>query len=362
MINRKPIYVTKPYLPDINKYKNYIDLIYSSGQLTNDGNLVQELEKRLEDYLDVKNVVCVSNGTMALQLAYKALELQGEVITSPFSFIATTSSLIWDNLKPAFVDIDKKTLNLDFRKITPLINKNTSAILPVHVFGNPCEVEKIEDIVSQNKIKLIYDASHAFGVKYKGRSVLSYGDISTLSFHATKLFHTIEGGALVCKSDDLAEKIKQMRNFGFNRGNIQGLGINAKMNEFQAAMGICILDDIDLIRKKRQQVWEIYREELQNIIEFQVWNPNSLNNYAYAPIILNSEKDLLSIDRKLQEINIFSRRYFYPSLDSIKFIKGKRNSLNSIDISSRIMCLPLYENLELEDISRIIATIKKNLV
>mgnify|MGYP000261033012 CR=1 FL=1 len=247
------INVTKSYLPNIEKYKSYIDEIYKTAWLTNQGPLVQKLEKRLAQYLGVKNIVLVSNGTIALEIAYRALDLKGEVITTPFSFVATTSSLVTNRLTPIFVDIDEKTFNLNPKNIEKKITSRTSAILPVHVFGNACEVEEIKKIANKHNLKVIYDAAHAFDVKYKDKSLLSYGDISTLSFHATKLFHTIEGGALIINDDSLLEKVRYLINFGIkNQEEIPHLGTNAKMNEFEAAMGLCILDDIENIKNSRK--------------------------------------------------------------------------------------------------------------
>ena len=248
------INVTKSYLPNIEKYKNYIDEIYKTAWLTNQGPLVQKLEKRLAQYLGVKNIVLVSNGTIALEIAYRALDLKGEVITTPFSFVATTSSLVTNRLTPIFVDIDEKTFNLSPKNIEEKITSKTSAILPVHVFGNACEVEEIEQIANKHNLKVIYDAAHAFDVKYKDNSVLNYGDISTLSFHATKLFHTIEGGALIINDDELVQKVRYLINFGIKSPTeIPHLGTNAKMNEFEAAMGLCILDDIEDIKTNRKK-------------------------------------------------------------------------------------------------------------
>ncbi|MBE0421182.1 DegT/DnrJ/EryC1/StrS family aminotransferase [Pseudoalteromonas nigrifaciens] len=244
--------VTKSYLPNKKKYKTYIDRIYDSGWLTNNGSLLKELEQRLKEYLGVKHIILVANGSLALQLAYKSLELKGEVITTPFSFAATTSTLVWEGLKPIFADIDPNSFNIDTNLIEKNITPETSAIVPVHVFGNPCNVEKIQEIAQKHNLKVIYDAAHAFGTEYKGQSVLNYGDISTLSFHATKLFHTIEGGAVITNDDELAQKIRLLMNFGIvSPVKVNSLGTNAKMNEFEAAMGLCVLDEIDLVKSER---------------------------------------------------------------------------------------------------------------
>ena len=355
------INVTKSYLPNKDKYKKYIDEIYENGWLTNQGPLVQRLEKRLAQYLGVKNIVLVSNGTIALEIAYRALDLKGEVITTPFSFVATTSSLVTNKLIPIFVDINEKTFNLNPKNIEKKITSRTSAILPVHVFGNACEVEQIETIANKHNLKVVYDAAHAFDVKYKDKSVLNYGDISTLSFHATKLFHTIEGGALIINDDSLLEKVRYLINFGIkNQEEIPHLGTNAKMNEFEAAMGLCILDDIEKIKTNRKKVVENYRENLNNIVQFQEQNINASENYSYFPILFKNEEELLKVQKALNEKQIFPRRYFYPSLDTLDYIKPKQICEISQDISKRILCLPLYVGIEKFSQNKIMEILRKN--
>lgn len=355
------INVTKSYLPNIEKYKSYIDEIYKTAWLTNQGPLVQKLEKRLAQYLGVKNIVLVSNGTIALEIAYRALDLKGEVITTPFSFVATTSSLVTNRLTPIFVDIDEKTFNLSPENIEEKITSKTSAILPVHVFGNACEVEEIEKIAKKSNLKVIYDAAHAFDVKYKDNSLLNYGDISTLSFHSTKLFHTIEGGALIINDDELVQKVRYLINFGIkNQEEIPHLGTNAKMNEFEAAMGLCVLDDIENIKNSRKEVYETYQKELKDLVQFQEQNINASQNYSYFPIVLKSEEQLLKIQKALNDENIFPRRYFYPSLDTLEYIEPKQECKISRDISKRILCLPIYSELEFENQKKIIKMISLN--
>lgn len=356
------INVTKTYLPDINKYKHYIDIIYKNGWVTNYGPLVQELEKRLADFLGVKNLILVANGTVALEIAYRALGLKGFVITTPFSFVATTSSLVSNGLLPIFADINPKSYNLDPKNIEKLITPNTSAILPVHVFGNACEVEEIEQIAHKYNLKVIYDAAHAFNVRYKGKSIANYGDITTLSFHATKLFHTIEGGALIINNDELVQKARYLINFGIkNEEEIPHLGTNAKMNEFEAAMGLCILDDIEEIILKRKKIWNIYREELEGYVGFQELNPHMDYNFSYFSVLFESEEQLLKVKKSLNEKNIFPRRYFYPSLDTLSYIEPKQECPISRDISKRILCLPIFAGLEEAIQYIIIKTIKENL-
>ena len=352
------INVTKTYLPDIDKYKSYIDEIYANGQLTNNGPLVQKLERRLQEYLGVNNVILVANGTLALDVAYRVLDLTGDVISTPFSFIATTSSIVSNGLNPLFSDISPRTFNIDPSLIEENLTSKTSAIVPVHVFGNACEVEGIQKIADRHNLKVVYDAAHAFDIKYKDQSVLNYGDISTLSFHATKLFHTIEGGALIIKDDELANKARILINFGIdNTGEISNLGMNAKMNEFEAAMGLCVLDDINLILEKRKATYNNYDQALSGTVRLQEKNNNSSNNYAYFPIVLESEDQLLSIVQKLNKIQIFPRRYFRPSLNKLNYVEQGQACPISEDISNRVLCLPLSHSIKEKDQNIIVNTI-----
>lgn len=356
------INVTKTYLPSKEKYKKYIDEIYENGWLTNNGPMVKKLEKRLTDYLGVKNIVLVSNGTIALEIAYRTLGLKGFVVTTPFSFVATTSSLVTNDLLPIFADINEKTFNINSKNLEKSITKNTSAILPVHVFGNACEVEEIEKIAKQYNLKVIYDAAHAFDVKYKDKSILNYGDISTLSFHSTKLFHTIEGGALIINDDELVQKARYLINFGIkNAEEIPELGTNAKMNEFEAAMGLCVLDDIEEIKLNRKKIHDIYMERLEGLVQFQEQNDNASQNYSYFPVILKTDDELKQIQEDLNAQNIFPRRYFYPSLDTLSYIEPKQHMDVSRDISKRILCLPIYDGLKESEQDKIIQILIKNL-
>ena len=353
------INVTKTYLPDREKYKQYVDEIYDSGWITNNGPLVKKLEERLAKYLGVRNVVLVSSGTAALEIAYRTLDIKGYAVTTPFSFVATTSSLVTNGIKPIFADIDPDTLNIDPQNIKNAITKNTNAIVPVHVFGNSCDVEEIAQIAKENNLKVVYDAAHAFDVKYKGQSVLNYGDISTLSFHATKLFHTIEGGALIINDDSLVEKARYLINFGIeNKESIPELGTNAKMNEFEAAMGLCLLDEMEIVKEKRKSVFEIYTKELEGLVKFRKQNEHSTRNYSYFPIILENEKQMKKLQKALHEKQIFPRRYFFPSLDTLDYIEPKQQCAISRGISSKILVLPMYPELEKEDQMKIINIIK----
>lgn len=339
--------VSKVYFPDKQKFFNYVEKIYESGWLTNNGPLVQELEKRLEKHLGVKNLLCVSNGTTALQLSYKLLELEGEVITTPFSFVATTSSIKWEGLEPVFTDIDVETFNIDPMKIEKSLNEKTSAIVPVHVFGNACEIEEIDRIAKKSNVKVIYDASHTFGVNYKNESILNYGDISVISFHATKFFHTVEGAAIVIKDDALYEKAKTVRNFGIDAQNgIKTLGINAKMNELEAAMGLCVLDEIDTILAQRQESHEYYAEHLKDYIQMQRINKDASQSYSYFPIVLRSEKELENVRNALLAEGVSPRQYFYPSLDTMPYVERRQVMRNSRDIAGRILVIPMHSGVE----------------
>lgn len=353
------INVTKTYLPNIDKYKSYIDEIYASGQITNNGQMVKRLEKRLAQYLGVKNLILVANGTVALEIAYRTLELKGFAITTPFSFVATTSSLVTNGILPIFADIDSNTFNIDPAKIESQITANTSAIVATHVFGNPCDVEAIEKIANKHNLKVVYDGAHTFGVNYKDKNIANYGDITTLSFHATKLFHTIEGGALIINDDSLVQKARYLINFGIkNQEEIPHLGTNAKMNEFEAAMGLCVLDDIEKIKNSRKEIYERYQKELNGIVQFQEKNIHATLNYSYFPVVFQSEEELLKAQKALNEKEIFPRRYFYPSLDTLSYIEPKQYMPISRNISERILCIPIYAELEMDIQKKIIYFIK----
>ncbi|ERP30812.1 DegT/DnrJ/EryC1/StrS family aminotransferase [Chitinivibrio alkaliphilus] len=353
------IHVTKTYLPDKKKFKKYVDEIYENHWITNNGSMVRRLEERLCEYLGVQNLVLVSNGTVALEIAYRALGVTDFAVTSPFSFVATTSSLVTNNIHPIFADIDPSTYTMDPEKAEALITPNTSALVPVHVFGNPCDVDAIAALAEKYKIRTVYDAAHAFGVKVGGQSVLNYGDISTLSFHATKLFHTIEGGALAISDDSLVEEARFLINFGIqNSETIPHLGTNAKMNEFEAAMGLCVLDDMPLILERREEVYRGYVDGLKDVVQLQEMNGDATNNFSYFPVVFESEAVLKRVESALKEVAIAPRRYFYPSLDTLSYIEPKQECPVSRDISSRILCLPMYDSLEKDVQETIIAVIK----
>ena len=329
------------------------------------GPLSNELEIQLKGYLGLKHLLFVTNGTVALQIAIKALELKGEIITTPFSFIATTSSIVWEGCKPVFVDIDPESLNIDVNKIEAAITDNTSAILATHVYGNPCDVEAIDRIAQKHGLKVIYDAAHAFGVQVNGKSVFEYGDISTCSLHATKLYHSIEGGLIITKNPDLLKKMAFMRNFGFHGPEaFAELGINGKNSEFHAAMGLANLKFIEQILTRRKALTEYYSENLRNLKAVQPkWNRNATLNYAYFPIVLESEELLLKIKYKLDSNEIFTRRYFYPSLASTLPYLEKENLKVIDDVAKRVLCLPLYYDLTEEEvtmISRLMLRVQNN--
>lgn len=345
--------VTKPYLPNRDKLKAYIDGIYDRQWLTNNGQLVQELTKRLEAYLGVENLLLVANGTLALQIAYRALGVsdatpgaQPEAITTPFTFIATASSLKWDGVQPVFTDIDPNTWCLNPANIEAAITPNTRAIVPVHVFGNACDVEAIGAIAQKHNLKVIYDASHAFGVNYKGESLLKHGDAATLSFHATKLFHTVEGGAIIFKRKEDLERAKKMINFGITGPeSIEELGINAKMNELQAAMGLCVLDEMEENVTARAAVWHRYEQALGQTLQLQA-KPEALDyNYAYFPVVFESEEQAVRVAATLKENGVQARRYFYPSLESVDCLGVVAGQPVSKNIASCILCLPVFSDL-----------------
>ncbi|BES70779.1 DegT/DnrJ/EryC1/StrS family aminotransferase [Marinobacter nanhaiticus D15-8W] len=348
--------VTKPYLPSREKLNRYLDDIYDSNVLTNNGPLVQTLTSRLEDFLEVENLLLVSNGTLALQIAYRALGINklvdrkpAEAITTPFTFIATASSLKWDGIQPSFSDIDPESWCIAPESIEAQITLQTRAIIPVHVFGNACDVEAIGRIAHKYNLKVIYDASHAFGVKYKGESLLKQGDAATLSFHATKLFHTGEGGAIVFKRQEDLERARKMINFGITAPeSMEEIGINAKMSELQAAMGLSVLDEMQDNLRARKKAWEGYYQKVPSHFTKQKINKNITYNYAYFPVMLKNQDEVKKLLLFLAEKNIFPRRYFYPSLESVKFLENEKPMPVSASVSSRILCLPLYFGCDFE--------------
>jgi dTDP-4-amino-4,6-dideoxygalactose transaminase len=351
--NSMSTFVVKPYLPSLAKYQQYTSEIFGRGQLTNSGPLLRELEIRLQEYLEVKHVICVSNCTLGLQVLYKALGLKGKVITTPFSFIATRSSLEWEGLTPIFSDIDDASWNLSPAKIQSDALSDASAILGVHVYGNPCEVTALERAAKDRGIPLIYDAAHAFGIKVNGQSVLTSGTGSVLSFHATKLFHTVEGGAIIVSDDRLANDIRKLISFGsVDKEEQKVFGINAKLSELHAAMGLAVLDDIDLILSRRRDLYQHYVEKLSGRFQTQKIRQGTTYNFAYFPILLDSAEMTERCIEALQSESIHPRRYFYPSLE-VLCSDQKIECPTALEISKCILCLPLYPDLELSTVEKI---------
>lgn len=357
--------VTKPFLPPQEHYNSLLDGIWKRQWLTNMGPLASDLEMKLKKFLNINHLLFVTNGTVALQMAIKALDLKGEIITTPFSFVATSSCIVWEGCKPVFADIDPFSLNIDADKIEASITDKTSAILATHVYGNPCDVERIEKIAKKHNLKVIYDAAHAFGVTVKGKSIFEYGDISTCSLHATKLYHSIEGGLIICKDPKLTKKLAFIRNFGISGfDSFSELGLNGKNSEFHAAMGLVNLDYIEAISAKRKEIAERYDLKLNNLKATKPkWHQDSHNNYSYYPILFDTEELLLKCMDELSKHEIGTRRYFYPSLASALPYLDKQEMPVTDDISKRVLCLPLYYDLTLEEvdfISRIMLRVQNN--
>jgi dTDP-4-amino-4,6-dideoxygalactose transaminase len=359
------IHVTKPFTPPIEEYQQLVQDIWRRNWFTNNGPLVNELEMRLKEILDLPHLLLVNNGTIALQIAIKALELKGEIITTPFSYEATTASICWENCTPVFVDIDPKTFNIDANKIEASITPNTSAILATHVFGLPCDVDAIKAIAERHSIKVIYDAAHAFGTKHNGSSIFSYGDISATSFHATKLYHTCEGGAVFTMAPEVLKKMALLRNFGHvTPVDFEGIGINGKNSELHAAMGLCNLKYLDDILKRRKAQWNTYKSML-NGLRVQLQNDGVMNddyNYAYFPILFESDAQLQKSIEALNLLFVYPRRYFYPSLNKLDYVDYKDCPVSE-SVASRVLCLPLFYDLtacEQEMIMRVLLRAQNN--
>lgn len=346
--------VTKPFLPPYEEYLSYLQGIWKRNWLTNNGPLVNELELKLKEYLSVRHLLFVTNGTIAIQLAIKALGLKGKIITTPFSYVATTSSIVWEGCEPVFVDIDNRTCNIDPNKLEDSITRDVSAIIATHVYGNPCDVEVIDEIAKRKNIKVIYDGAHAFGVSYKSRPIFEYGDISTCSFHATKLFHTVEGGAVICQDPDLLKKMAYLRNFGHDGfDKFSSLGINGKNSEFHAAMGLVNLKYVDDIIEIRKSLTQCYDKFLKNLKASRpVINREVIYNYAYYPLIFYTPELLVKVFDVLNQNLIYPRRYFYPSLETLPYVQSNHCEKAKF-IAERSLCLPLFDTLTEEDIDMI---------
>ena len=352
--------VTKSFFPPIEEYNLQVKRIWENQWLTNRGELVLELEKKLKDYLSVSNILIMNNGTIPIQIALKILGENAEIITTPFSYIATTAAIVWENCTPVFVDIHPEYLTIDETKIEAAITPRTSAILATHVFGNPCAIEPIEAIAKKHKLKVIYDAAHAFGVRYNGKSIFEYGDVSTCSFHATKLFHTGEGGAIFCTDESLRNKLFNSHNFGHDGPHaFHGLGINGKISELQAAMGLAVLPYMEHILKGRKTVVEYYNTHLDftKLSKIKL-RENTDWNYSYYPVIFETEDILLDALAVLNEKDVFPRRYFYPSLNKINYVTNKEFYISE-NIASRILCLPLYNSIQSSELEMICKLINK---
>lgn len=354
----KNIYVTMPTLAPLDDVTELLKGVWERGIMTHNGPLVQCFEKETAKFLGLRNIVSVTNGTIAIQMAIRALKLKGEIITTPFTFIATVSSIIWEGCTPVFVDIDPETLNIDPSKIEEKITEHTCAILPVHVFGNPCDMESIQSIAKRHNLKVIYDAAHAVGVTYKGKSIFEYGDISTTSFHATKMLNTAEGGACFATDDDLHEKLKRLRFFGFDdHKDVVDDGTNGKMTEVHAVIGLANLKYLQLALDDRKEKYMLYKELLSQCPSLKFQRINGDCNYSYFPVIFPTEEILLEVEHKLNEEGIYPRRYFYPSVNTFTQILPYVEMPVSEDIAKRILCLPLYYNLDLCDLNRICSMI-----
>jgi dTDP-4-amino-4,6-dideoxygalactose transaminase len=353
------IHVTQSFLPPKEEYEAILEKVWETNWLTNLGPLVKQLEKRLKDYLRVDHMTLMTNGTFPIQIAIKALGLKGEIITTPFSYVATTSTIIWEGCEPVFVDIDPHHLTIDETKIEAAITSRTCAIMATHVYGNPCHVEAIDRIAKKHNLKVIYDAAHCFGVNYKGKSIFSYGDVSTCSFHATKIFHTGEGGCIISNDEALQKEFFNHHNFGHkNNEEFYGLGVNAKMSELQAAMGLAVLNHFDEIKLARKKSVENYRSLLKDKpISFLQIREHAEWNYPYFPIFMESEEVVLETQARMHEQNIFPRRYFFPSLNNLPYIQKKFECPISEDISRRVLCLPLYVGLSSKDQERVTSLI-----
>ncbi len=355
------IFVTKPSLPPLQELLPYLEEIWNKRHLTNDGPFHKQLENELSKELGVPYISLFNNGTNALIVAIRSLELTGEVITTPFTFVATTHSLVWNNLKPIFCDIEANTLNIDPLKIEKLITPQTSAIMPVHCYGYPCNNEVISKIAQKHNLKVIYDAAHAMWVKDSNGSILNYGDLSVLSFHATKVFNTFEGGAIVCKSAEMKKKIDQLKNFGIeDDGGVQRLGMNGKMNEFSAALGLAQIKHVENVTLERKRVDNIYRKKLESIRGIRLLNPSSVKsyNYSYFPLIVENEYFMTRDDlfEKLLSHKIMSRKYFYPLIPDFNYYKNILSDVSlevARDMASRVLCLPIYPDLTNEQAERI---------
>lgn len=356
------INVTQTFFPPLEEYQRYLQRIWINQWLTNRGELVLELEEKLKTYLSVDHILVTNNGTIPLQIALKLLGKGGEIITTPFSYVATSAAIVWEHCTPVFVDIHPEYLTIDETKIEAAITDKTTCILATHVFGNPCHIEAIEAIAEKHHLKVIYDAAHAFGVTYNGKSIFEYGDVSTCSFHATKLFHTGEGGALFTKDAELQHQLFYSHNFGHNGPlAFHGLGVNGKISELQAAMGLAVLPHMQTILAERKRVVDFYNQHLNfDKIQTLKIRVNTQWSYSYYPIVFKDEVTLLQVQKALNAEQIFPRRYFYPSLNTVDYLSGQKMPVSE-GIASRVLCLPLYADLSKNDLVQIVEILNANL-
>lgn len=370
MENKKSIKVTSPLLPDLNDFKACLDNIWESRWLTNNGSYHKQLEKALSDYLGVPYLSLFTNGTLPLITALQAMRITGEVITTPYSFVATTHSIWWNNLKPVFVDVEEETGNIDPEKIEAAITPNTTAIMPVHVYGTPCNTKRIQEIADIYGLKIIYDAAHAFGVTINGKSILDEGDMSTLSFHATKVYNTVEGGALICHDEATKKRIDYLKNFGFaGETTVVAPGINSKMDEIRAAYGLLNLKQVDQAIAKRKHVAQLYKETLKNVSGIRFLNDieGVKHNYSYFPIFITEKDYGMSRDalyEKLKENNILGRRYFYPLISNFPVYRGLESATPenlpvATKLAEQVLCLPIYADLSDDDVATILEIVTK---
>ena len=363
-ISASPIFVTQPYLPSLSEFVPYLEKIWDSHVLTNGGPMHQQLERALGEYLGVEHIALFNNGTVALLTALQALRISGEVITTPYSFVATAHSLLWNGLKPVFVDIDPVTLNMDPAKIEAAITPQTTAIMPVHCYGTPCDVDAIQKIADIYNLKVIYDAAHAFGVCRDDGSILRHGDLSVLSFHATKVFNTFEGGAIVCPDVKTKQRIDQLKNFGFvDEVTVVAPGINGKMSEINAAFGLLQLQHMNKVMARRREIDARYRQGLKSIKGLQVVDECSATtaNYSYFPVLINGDYPISrdALYQSLKDHDVFARRYFYPLISEFPMYRGLPSAKPSnlpvaTDIANKVLCLPIYPALSDLDVERVI--------
>lgn len=367
-MQKKPIFVTRPALPPLSEFIDKVATIWATGIITNNGPLHQELERKLEQYLGVEHLSLFSNGTVALLAALRALDITGEVITTPYSFVATAHAIAWSGLTPVFVDTVPGGFNIDPARIEEAITERTSAILPVHCYGYPCDVEAIAAIAQERSLRVIYDAAHAFAVSNDGQSVLNWGDLSVLSFHATKVFNTFEGGAVVCPNAELKARVDSIKNFGFqDEVTVLEVGFNGKMSEVNAAMGLAQLEHIDKYIDDRRNVWNFYSQMLEGVrgLRLPVAPNATTHNYSYYPIIVGGDypESRDELYERLKSQGVFARRYFYPLISDMNPYRAQqltgRAFANAANVANRVLCLPLYPDLARQDQERVVETIRK---